>query len=68
LFYDIHTWSNVACVNRERVPRLATKMEAVFQETLKEEKSLPYFDESKHEALSTDQKKMTSFFLSKTSN
>ena len=65
LFYDIHVWSNVACVNRERVPRLASKMEAVFQETLKEEKTLPDIDESKHEILSTDQTKMTALYLSK---
>ena len=65
LYYDVHTWSNVACVNRERVPRLATKMEAVFQETLKEEKTLPDIDESEHEIFSTDPAKMTSLYLSK---
>jgi len=37
-YYDIHTWSNVACVNRPSVPRLASKMEAVFRRTLKEDK------------------------------
>ena len=65
LYYDVHFWSNVACVDREKVPRLAEKMEAVFQETLAENKTLPDFDESKHEILSTDQAKMTSFYLSK---
>jgi len=40
-YYDIHTWSNIVCVNRKLVPRLATKMEAVFQETILEERG-PY--------------------------
>jgi FkbM family methyltransferase len=33
-YYDIHVWSNVACVNRHLVPRLASKMEDIFQRTL----------------------------------
>ncbi|VEU39331.1 unnamed protein product [Pseudo-nitzschia multistriata] len=33
-YYDIHTWSNVACVNRNLVPKLAAKMEDVFRATL----------------------------------
>mmetsp|Transcript_23796 Transcript_23796/g.52027 ORF Transcript_23796/g.52027 Transcript_23796/m.52027 type:complete len:293 (+) Transcript_23796:96-974(+) len=32
--YDLHTWGNVACVNRKLAPMLADKMEAVFQNTL----------------------------------
>ena len=40
-YYDIHTWSNVVCVNRKLVPRLATKMEAIFQKTILEERG-PY--------------------------
>jgi methyltransferase, FkbM family len=31
LYFDVHTWSNLACANRKRVPRLAAKMENVFQ-------------------------------------
>ncbi|OEU08608.1 hypothetical protein FRACYDRAFT_249499 [Fragilariopsis cylindrus CCMP1102] len=34
LYYDIHTWSNVACVNTKLVPRLAMKMETIFQNTI----------------------------------
>eukprot|EP00553_Chaetoceros_curvisetus_P002540 CAMPEP_0204618092 /NCGR_PEP_ID=MMETSP0717-20131115/4852_1 /ASSEMBLY_ACC=CAM_ASM_000666 /TAXON_ID=230516 /ORGANISM="Chaetoceros curvisetus" /LENGTH=78 /DNA_ID=CAMNT_0051631753 /DNA_START=1 /DNA_END=237 /DNA_ORIENTATION=- len=34
-YFDIHTWSNVACVNRS-VEALASKMEDIFQRTLKE--------------------------------
>jgi FkbM family methyltransferase len=34
-FYDIHTWGNVACVNRKLAPMLAAKMEHVFLNTLK---------------------------------
>ena len=37
LYFDVHTWSNVACVNRKRVPRLASKMESIFLQTLEEE-------------------------------
>jgi len=33
-FYDIHTWGNVACVNRKLAPMLAAKMESVFLNTL----------------------------------
>jgi len=35
-YYDIHTWANVACVNRRLVPKLAANMEAVFRTTLSE--------------------------------
>lgn len=34
LYYDVHTWSNIACANRHRVPKLAEKMENVFQAQL----------------------------------
>lgn len=37
-YFDIHVWSNVACVNRHRVPRLASKMEDTFQRTLDDTK------------------------------
>mmetsp|Transcript_20369 Transcript_20369/g.56670 ORF Transcript_20369/g.56670 Transcript_20369/m.56670 type:complete len:285 (-) Transcript_20369:60-914(-) len=37
MYYDVHMWSNVACVNRKRVPKLADKMEAVFRATLDED-------------------------------
>lgn len=33
-YFDVHAWSNVACVNRRLVPSLATKMEEIFQRTL----------------------------------
>ena len=33
-YFDIHSWANVACVNRRRVPRLASIMEQVFNRTL----------------------------------
>jgi len=36
-YYDIHTWANVACVNRKLVPKLASRMEAVFRTTLNED-------------------------------
>jgi FkbM family methyltransferase len=60
-YFDIHHWSNVACVNRERVPKLATKMENVFQETLKEDvPKLPLDDENDVYVLSTDPVMMAS--------
>jgi FkbM family methyltransferase len=34
LYYDIHSWSNIACVNTNLVPELATKMETIFQNTI----------------------------------
>ncbi|OEU20235.1 hypothetical protein FRACYDRAFT_236307 [Fragilariopsis cylindrus CCMP1102] len=34
LYYDIHSWSNIACVNTNLVPDLATKMETIFQNTI----------------------------------
>ena len=36
-YYDVHTWANVACVNRRLVPKLASRMEAVFRTTLDED-------------------------------
>ncbi len=39
LYFDIHTWSNVACVSRsDSVQSLASKMEDTFQRTLKDDK------------------------------
>jgi len=38
LYYDIHSWSNIVCVNRNRVPKLASKMEFFFKRTLLENK------------------------------
>mmetsp|Transcript_21794 Transcript_21794/g.48875 ORF Transcript_21794/g.48875 Transcript_21794/m.48875 type:complete len:408 (-) Transcript_21794:259-1482(-) len=43
-YYDIHTWSNVACVNRKLAPRLAEKMESVFRKTLSEDTVDPSAD------------------------
>mmetsp|Transcript_57425 Transcript_57425/g.85518 ORF Transcript_57425/g.85518 Transcript_57425/m.85518 type:complete len:117 (-) Transcript_57425:255-605(-) len=37
-YYDIHHWSNVACVNRARVPTLASKMETIFLRSLEDSK------------------------------
>ena len=34
LYYDIHSWSNIACVNTNLVPDLATNMETIFQNTI----------------------------------
>ena len=39
--YDYHTWSNVACVNRNLFPEVAKNMEEIFLKTL-EEKDLKY--------------------------
>ena len=36
-YFDIHMWSNVACVNRVRVPTLASKMEDTFLRTIEED-------------------------------
>ncbi|CAJ1934986.1 unnamed protein product [Cylindrotheca closterium] len=36
-YYDVHSWSNVACANRRLVPELAAKMEETFQRTLEDE-------------------------------
>jgi len=36
VYYDIGTWSNIACVSRSLVPLLAKKMESIFQKTLLE--------------------------------
>ena len=38
-YFDIRTWSNIACVNRVRVPELASKMEDVFLHTIEEDYS-----------------------------
>uniref|UniRef100_A0A6S8XPX8 Methyltransferase FkbM domain-containing protein n=1 Tax=Chaetoceros debilis TaxID=122233 RepID=A0A6S8XPX8_9STRA len=67
-YFDVHLWSNVACVNRSRVPRLAYKMEDVFQKTLKAtdvELDKEEVDESLHEILSTDAAKMSLHYLPK---
>ena len=63
-YYDIHSWSNVACVNRKLVPRLAKRMEAIFQRTLQEKNNkqwtvVPITTKVKkqlqdHELISTD--------------
>ena len=64
-YFDVHTWSNVACVNRSRVPRLASKMEAVFQKTLEEGTPVKEADEiGGHEILSTDAAQMALKYLS----
>jgi len=34
MYFDLHTWANVACANRRLVPSLAIKMELIFQRTL----------------------------------
>ena len=62
LYYDIHTWSNVACVNTKLVPRLAMKMETIFQNTINiENTTYPTGPDSKGETVSyeyvTDVKK-----------
>ena len=36
-YYDVHTWSNVACVKRSST-NLATKMEDTFRRTLQDDK------------------------------
>lgn len=63
MYFDVHTWSNVACVNRKRVPKLASKMENVFQQTLKEDMPAPYHSDT-HEILSIDPVIMTAKYLS----
>lgn len=64
-YFDVHTWSNVACVNRSRVPRLASKMEAVFQKTLEEGAPVKEEDQiGSHEILSTDAALMALKYLS----
>jgi len=35
-YYNVKHWSNVACVNRRRVPQLAADMERIFEQTLLE--------------------------------
>ncbi len=35
-YFDLHAWSNVACVNRRLVPSMASKMEELFEHTLSE--------------------------------
>ena len=63
LYFDVHMWSNVACVNRRRVPKLVFKMENVFQQTLQEEMPIPAHS-SEHEILSIDPATMASQYLS----
>jgi len=36
-YYDVHSWSNVACANRGLVPELAAKMEETFLRTLQDD-------------------------------
>lgn len=72
LYYDVHMWSNIACVNRKRVPRLAEKMEAVFQKTLLEATTNNDDNDETprevHEILSLDPERMTSKYLSNMKN
>ena len=42
-FYDIHAWSNVACVNRNTVPDLAIKMEEKFKSSLQKQKPKQWY-------------------------
>jgi FkbM family methyltransferase len=74
-YYDMRTWSNVACVHRSAVPSLASKMETVFQLTLLEEREWTKNPQTKadmeridtdtasailvHAGMSTDQDLMT---------
>jgi len=74
-YYDIHTWSNVACVNRKLVHGLASRMEFIFRRTLGEEKLWLHSEvEAKHlpemvtkwkdhMAMSRDEKNLTSRYL-----
>lgn len=71
LYFDVHTWSNLACANRRRVPTLAAKMENVFQKQLlvddmegtkNKKRAKPSW--IKHEILSLDPIMMTSRYLS----
>ena len=66
LYYDVHVCSNVACVNRKRVPKLASKMKIIFQQTLSEkDKVWTSFMKSEpgHEIVTTDIIKMASKYL-----
>jgi hypothetical protein len=68
LYFDIHAWSNISCVNRRRVPILASKMEDVFQQTLSKSRGfrLPFLSPKlipNQEAMSTDPEVMTSKYL-----
>lgn len=51
-FYDLRYWSNVACVSRQLVPDLATKMEDTFQRTLRDD-TLAYWPDTTAEYKST---------------
>eukprot|EP00557_Chaetoceros_sp_GSL56_P014739 CAMPEP_0176485872 /NCGR_PEP_ID=MMETSP0200_2-20121128/5271_1 /TAXON_ID=947934 /ORGANISM="Chaetoceros sp., Strain GSL56" /LENGTH=515 /DNA_ID=CAMNT_0017882545 /DNA_START=26 /DNA_END=1573 /DNA_ORIENTATION=- len=73
LYFDVHAWSNVACVNRKRVPRLAMKMENIFQQLLLMEDGGTsattitkgkMMRASRHEIMSLDPTMMTSKYLS----
>ena len=72
VYFDIHTWSNISCANRRRVPVLANKMEGVFQQTLKSKSldirvDLDYkkYPAPNQEAISTDPAVMTQKYLTK---
>ena len=70
VYFDIHAWSNISCANRRRVPGLASKMEGVFQQTLKA-KSLGFRVpqlkfKANPEAMSLDPDVMTMKYLSAT--
>lgn len=67
-FYDLHAWSNVACVNRDAVPQLANKMEEKFQSSLNHTKKwnkFPVFARrareqyKEHDLMSLDHEKLT---------
>ena len=70
VYFDIHAWSNISCANRRRVPGLASKMEVVFQQTLKVETlgiPLPQMTyKANPEAMSLDPDVMTMKYLSAT--
>lgn len=73
-YYDIHHWSNVACVNRS-IHGLASRMENIFQRTLREDKewlglkvkaaNLPSMADKwkNHMAMSLDEDKLRSKYL-----
>jgi FkbM family methyltransferase len=69
LYFDVHTWSNLACANRKRVPKLATKMESIFQEQLIMDKKMAsgaatrLIGPIRHEITSLNPTMMTSKYL-----
>jgi FkbM family methyltransferase len=54
LYYDIHSWSNIACVNTKLVPKLALKMETIFQNTISSPNHTYTGPDSKGEIVSYD--------------